>query len=182
LPAAADAIAGQLAHPALASWAEIGAKGSLRAGTALAQPQPMYPRLEKEEARKPMTEPKAKPKPETPEPKEATSTDPIGIEQFAQVQLKVARVVEAEPVENSDKLLKLQIVIGSERRQIVAGIRKSYTPEDLIGRQIVVVANLKPATLRGVESQGMVLAAVDESGEAILLQPDREAPEGALVR
>jgi methionyl-tRNA synthetase len=73
-------------------------------------------------------------------------------------------------------------VIGTEQRQIVAGIRKNYSPEDLIGRQVVVMANLKPAKLRGVESQGMLLAAVDEDGGAILLQPDRETPEGALVR
>ena len=98
------------------------------------------------------------------------------------MKLRIARVLEAEPLEGSDKLMKLQIVIGTEKRQIVAGIRKVYSPEDLIGRQIVVVANLKPAKLRGAESQGMVLAAVDESGDAILLQPEKEAPEGALVR
>ena len=91
-------------------------------------------------------------------------------------------MLEAEPVEGSDKLLKLQIVVGEERRQIVAGIRANYTPEDLIGRQVVVVANLKPAKLRGVESQGMLLAATDENGGAILLQPDKEAPEGTEVR
>jgi len=85
-------------------------------------------------------------------------------------------------VEGADKLLKLQVVIGEERRQIVAGIRKGYSPLDLIGRQVIVVANLKPAKLRGIESQGMLLAAVDADGQAILLQPDREAPEGATVR
>ena len=78
--------------------------------------------------------------------------------------------------------MKLQILIGDEKRQLVAGIRKDYEVADLIGRQIVVVANLKPAKLRGVESQGMLLAAVSEDGGAILLQPDREAPEGAKVR
>ncbi len=85
-------------------------------------------------------------------------------------------------MEGADKLLKLQVVIGSERRQIVAGIRANYNPVDLIGRQVVVVANLKPAKLRGVESQGMLLAAVDENNGAILLQPEKEAPEGAKVR
>ena len=113
---------------------------------------------------------------------EETATNIIGIEEFAKVQLKVGRVLEAEPVEGSDKLLKLQVVIGAEKRQIVAGIKANYTPEDLIGRQVVVVVNLKPAKLRGVESQGMLLAATDENGGAILLQPDREAPEGTQVR
>jgi methionyl-tRNA synthetase len=127
-------------------------------------------------------EPEQKP----PAPKQAkmeeSTTNIIGIEDFAKVQLKVGRVLEAEFVEGSDKLLKLQVVIGAEKRQIVAGIRANYTPEDLIGRQVVVVVNLKPAKLRGVESQGMLLAATDENGGAILLQPDREAPEGTNVR
>jgi len=91
-------------------------------------------------------------------------------------------LIEAEPLEGSDKLLKLQVTIGDEKRQIVAGIRKDYDPLDLIGRQIIVVANLKPAKLRGVESQGMLLAASKEDGGAILLQPESEAPEGGRVK
>ena len=106
----------------------------------------------------------------------------ITIEDFAKVKLKVARIFEAEPLEGSDKLMRLQVTIGEERRQIIAGIRKDYSPEDLIGRQIIVVANLKPAKLRGAESQGMLLAATSEDGGAILLQPDREAPEGTGVK
>ncbi len=98
------------------------------------------------------------------------------------MQLRVARVLEAEPIEGSDKLLKLQVVIGEEHRQIVAGIKANYEALDLIGRQVVIVYNLKPAKLRGVESQGMLLAATDETGGAILLQPDRETPEGAKVK
>jgi methionyl-tRNA synthetase len=78
--------------------------------------------------------------------------------------------------------LKLQVMIGEEKRQIVAGMKTSYAPEDMVGMQVVVVANLKPAKLRGTESQGMLLAAVDPSGGAILLTPEKEAPEGAQVR
>ena len=106
----------------------------------------------------------------------------IDIEEFAKVQLRVARVFEAEPLEGSDRLMRLQVIIGDERRQIVAGIRKNYGPEDLIGRQLVVCTNLKSVKLRGVESQGMVLAAIDGDGGAILLQPDRDAPEGARIK
>ena len=98
------------------------------------------------------------------------------------VDLRVARVVEAEPLEGSDKLLKLQLDVAGEKRQVVAGIKANYDPVDLIGRQVVVVFNLKPAKLRGAESQGMLLAAVDAEGGAILLQPEKEAPEGAKVR
>jgi methionyl-tRNA synthetase len=176
-PFTADEIAAQLSSPPLMLWDEIGAPGSLKPGTALGQPKPIFPRLEIAKAAPKAKEPKPvqekKPEPPTPE---------ITIEDFLKVELRVARVLEAEPVDGADKLLKLQVVIGEEKRQIVAGIRKGYGPLDLIGRQIVVVFNLKPATLRGIESQGMLLAAVDETGSPIILQPEKETPEGARVR
>ncbi len=187
MPHAADAVAAQLGLPPLTRWSEIGEEASLPAGHALGQPLPLFPRLE---IAKPVPAPKPakEPKPEKPKMAETTpapSAAPEGIitiADFQKVQFRVGRVLEAEPIEGSDKLLKLQIVIGEERRQIVAGIRQNYTPEDLIGRQVVVVFNLKPAKLRGVESQGMLLAATDANGGAILLQPDKEAPEGTEVR
>jgi methionyl-tRNA synthetase len=85
----------------------------------------------------------------------------ITIDDFAKIQLKTAKVLSAERVPKSEKLLKLQVSIGSEQRQIVAGIGKKYEPEALVGKTIVIVANLKPAKLMGIESQGMVLAAGD---------------------
>lgn len=85
----------------------------------------------------------------------------ITIDEFMKVQLKTAKVITAERVPKSEKLLKLQVSLGSEQRQIVAGIGKKYEPEALIGKTIVIVANLKPAKLMGIESQGMVLAAGD---------------------
>ena len=184
MPHVADAIAGQLGLEPLTDWNAIGTVASLPSRTKLGHPEPIFPRMEIVKA--PQPAPKPKPAPQPPAPKqekmEENATNIIGIEDFAKVQLKVGRVLEAEPVEGSDKLLKLQVVIGTEKRQIVAGIKANYTPEDLIGRQVVVVVNLKPAKLRGVESQGMLLAATDENGGAILLQPDREAPEGTQVR
>jgi len=180
MPSAAVAIAKQLGHEPITSWAQIGAADSLIAGTTLGQPEPMFPRLDlAKEEQKPKVEKQTVAK----ETKAVVEIpEEITIDQFAKIQLRVARIFEAEPLEGSDKLMKLQVVIGSDRRQIIAGIRKMYSPEDLIGRQIVVVANLKAAKLRGADSQGMVLAAVDENGDAILLQPEKEAPEGAIVR
>ena len=105
----------------------------------------------------------------------------ISIDDFMGVELKVARVVAAEEIPKSSKLVKLTVDLGDEERTIVAGIRKSYAPEQLVGRQIVVVANLQPATLMGVESQGMVLAA-SLDGEAVLVHPEREVPPGTRVR
>lgn len=183
MPVVADKIASQLGLAGNTDWAKIGTAESLPAGTVVASPAPIFPRLETKPAAAPEKPKKEKPvTPETPAPVPAPATDLIGIEDFAKVQLRVARIVEAEPVEGADKLLKLQVMIGEEKRQVVAGIRKNYSPEDLIGRQIVVVYNLKPAKLRGIESQGMLLAAVDADNGAILLQPEKEAPEGAKVR
>lgn len=105
----------------------------------------------------------------------------IPIDLFAKVDLRIATVLQVEPHPNADRLLKLQIDLGSERRQLVAGIASHYRPEDLIGKQIVVVANLKPAKLRGELSQGMLLAASDADGVAILT-PERAMAPGSQVR
>jgi methionine--tRNA ligase beta chain len=104
----------------------------------------------------------------------------ITIDQFRNVELKIATIKSAEPHPNADKLMVLQIDLGTEQRQILAGIRNHYTPEELIGRQIVVVANLEPAKLRGLESQGMLLAASDE-GRIIILSPEKTVQSGAKV-
>jgi methionyl-tRNA synthetase len=185
MPTVADTIAGQLGLDGLTDWNTIGTSASLPSGTKVESPQPIFPRLDIAKApakpEKPVQVPKSEPQPK-PMEENANTVNLITIDDFAKVQLRVGRVLEAEPAEGSDKLLKLQVVIGEERRQIVAGIRKNYTPEDLIGRQVVVVYNLKPAKLRGIESQGMLLAATDADGGAILLQPDKEAPEGTQVR
>ncbi|MBI3057863.1 MAG: methionine--tRNA ligase subunit beta [Deltaproteobacteria bacterium] len=104
----------------------------------------------------------------------------ISIDEFRRIELKVATIKKAEPHPNADKLLVLQIDLGSEERQIVAGIRGHYAPEELIGKQVVVVANLETARLRGLESQGMVLAASD--GErVVILTPEKEIHPGAKV-
>jgi methionyl-tRNA synthetase len=119
---------------------------------------------------------------QTPEPPIGTSKAPrIGIEEFQKVQLKIAKVLEAERVPKSSKLLKLQVDLGTEQRQIVAGIGKKYAPEELVGKTIVVVANLKPAKLMGIESQGMVLAA-GENDVLGLLGVSEDIPVGTKVK
>jgi methionine--tRNA ligase beta chain len=104
----------------------------------------------------------------------------ISIEEFRKVELKVATIKGAEAHPNADKLVVLQVDLGSEQRQICAGIRNHYTPEELIGKQIIVVANLETAKLRGLESQGMLLAASDE-GRVIILTPDKPVQSGSQV-
>lgn len=108
--------------------------------------------------------------------------DLIPYEHFAKLDLRVARVLDARPHPNADKLLLLQIEVEGEPKQIVAGIRQHYAPEQLIGRKIVVVNNLEPAMLRGETSQGMLLAATS-GDKVVLLQPDDpECQTGAKVK
>jgi len=107
-------------------------------------------------------------------------SDQITIDDFKKVELRVAVVKSVEPHPNADKLLVLKVDMGGAERQLVAGIRGHYEPQALVGRRIIVVANLQPAVLRGVESQGMLLAARD--GEKImLLTTDQEAAAGSGV-
>lgn len=120
--------------------------------------------------------------PETQEKKEEAPEDDglITIDDFAKVELKVAKVLECEKVEKSDKLLKLLLLVGDEKRQVVSGIAKTYKPEDLIGKHVILVANLKPVKLRGIESNGMILAAT--KGDTLtLLTPMAEIESGADV-
>jgi methionine--tRNA ligase beta chain len=106
----------------------------------------------------------------------------ITIDQFRTIELRVGTVRAAEPHPNADRLLVLRVDLGGgEERQLVAGIRAHYDPSVLIGRQVVVVANLEPAMLRGIESQGMVLAASDGT-TTVLLRPDEAIATGAVVR
>ncbi|OGX41439.1 MAG: methionine--tRNA ligase subunit beta [Omnitrophica WOR_2 bacterium RIFCSPHIGHO2_02_FULL_68_15] len=105
----------------------------------------------------------------------------ITIEQFRQMELKVATITQAEAHPNADRLLVLTVDVGGAAKQVVAGIRGQYEPSALIGKSVIVVDNLEPATIRGVQSQGMVLAA---SGADIMsvLTPDRPVPSGSPVR
>jgi len=105
----------------------------------------------------------------------------ITFDDFKKVELKIARITEAEEVAGAEKLLKLQIDLGSEKRQIVAGIKKSYQAKDLIGREIVVVVNLEPRMVMGIESNGMLLAASDDTGP-VLLKPDKDVPPGSGIK
>ena len=105
----------------------------------------------------------------------------ITFDDFKKVDLKIARITEAEEVAGAEKLLKLQIDLGGEKRQIVAGIKKSYQARDLIGREIVVVANLEPRMVMGIESNGMLLAASDDTGP-VLLGPDKDVLPGSGIK
>jgi len=114
------------------------------------------------------------------EPKPAITYD-----DFTKLDIRVAKVVEVSEHPNADKLLCIKIDLGGETRQIVAGVKEYYAPEALVGKQIAVVTNLQPRKVRGIESNGMLLAAVDSEGgkmrDVVVLSPDREVPNGSPV-
>ncbi len=146
--------------------------GVLSPGAEVRKVKALFPRIEVKK--------KAEPEKKAPEPPEAEGVARIGFEEFTKVDLRTARILEAERVEGADKLLRLQIEIGSEKRQIVAGIAQHYSPEELPGKSIVVVANLKAARIRGIESNGMLLAAT-QGKKLRLITVDGEFPTGARV-
>ena len=113
---------------------------------------------------------------------EGAKSATINIDEFSKVDLRVARIVSAEQVEGADKLLKLQLDIGGETRQVFAGIKSAYDPAKLVGRLTVMVANLQPRKMRFGESQGMVLAASGEGPGIFLLSPDEGAQPGMKVK
>jgi methionyl-tRNA synthetase len=174
--------------------------GQLHLGTKLGEVQPVFPRADKssvermqkmEEQGRPASTAVAEAKPDTveaPPPavvakaSAATPDGKIGIDDFAKVELRVGLVKVAEKVKNADKLLRLEVDIGSEVRQIVAGIAEAYAPETLVGRKVVIVANLAPRKLRGLESNGMIVAASLEGGQPVLAGFLEEVPVGARLK
>ena len=149
--------------------------GVLLPGTQMENPGVLFPRVVVEEAAEQKPAKKKKPAPKKKE------VPLISFDEFMKVQLKTAVVLEAERIEGTDKLLRLQIDVGGEQRQLVAGIAQSYDPKDVVGQTVIVVANLKPAKIRGVESNGMLLAATADSGLKLVTVAG-EVTSGAVVR
>ena len=144
--------------------------GGLPSGLPIHKPSPLFPKKD------------APPKKETAkDPEPVNESNLITIDKVKETDLRVCQIVGAETVEDADRLLKLRVDLGREQRQVIAGIAQSYEPEDLIGKQVVLVANLKPAKIRGLESQGMLLAAVSKKNLS-LITLDKSIPNGAKVQ
>jgi methionyl-tRNA synthetase len=175
--------------------------GQLQLGTKLGEVSPVFPRADKsavermqqmeDQQRSPVLEPVKESSTLEPSltvvPPQSANAPPasdgkITIDDFAKVELRVGMVKIAERVPKSDKLLRLEIDIGSEVRQVVAGIAEAYAPETLVGRKVVIVANLAPRKLRGLESNGMVVAASIEGGKPVLASFLEEVPIGARLK
>lgn len=177
----------------LTAWESIRTYGQIPAGTTVVKGDPIFPRLDsKEEVAyiveamggvltvTPESTPTTTPS-STPIEVEESQAPEISIDDFAKVELRVAQVISAEPVKKADKLLKLQLDLGTEQRQVVSGIAKFYTPEELVGRKVICVTNLKPVKLRGEESKGMILAASHGDQLTLATVPDG-MPNGAIVK
>ncbi|ETT59331.1 methionyl-tRNA synthetase [Paenibacillus sp. FSL R7-277] len=181
----------------LTTWESGRSFGLIPAGTKLVKGDPIFPRLDVAQEVAYIAEAMGAGKPAaaeaapaavavTPEaaaadPEEEEHKEEIGIDDFAKAELRVAQVIACEPVKKADKLLKLQLDLGYEQRQVVSGIAKFYTPEELVGRKVICIVNLKPVKLRGELSQGMILAASKGEQLTIATVPD-SMPNGAIVK
>ncbi len=180
LPFTSEKIRNMLGLRGKPAWPEAG-KMALQAGQPVDKPRILFHKLEDDvigqEIEKLQSALKGNEEDEQADPE---SANVINIDDFGKVDLRVAEVLGAEPVKKTDRLLKLRLKVGNEERQIVAGIAQHYKADELTGKKIILVANLEPVTLRGIESQGMLLAA--RSGEALsLLTIDKEIPSGAKI-
>jgi len=170
-------------HATEAPWDSAGEWGIVQPGYVIKRGKPLFPRIDPETL---VQEEEAREKDEevctgeAAQPKAEISAPEISIDEFGKVDLRVARVLECEKVQGADRLLKLKVKIGEETRQLVAGIALHYSPEEMLGKEIIVVYNLRPAVLRGIESQGMLLAAKDGERLAVLTV-DREVKDGSRV-
>ncbi|MEC0124201.1 methionine--tRNA ligase [Paenibacillus pabuli] len=181
----------------LTAWDSAKQWGVIPAGNALQKGDPIFPRLDAEQEIAYIAEAmtggkKAEAQPESTQADAGASAaiepitapegkEEIGIDDFAKVELRVAQVIACEPVKKADKLLKLQLDLGYEQRQVVSGIAKFYSPEDMVGRKVICVTNLKPVKLRGELSQGMILAASHGDQLTLATVPDN-MPNGAQVK
>ncbi len=185
-----------IADPALKSWDSLGRFGSIPAGTAVHKGEALFPRIDvmkelevlaggKEAAKEEKKAAKAEQKQEKKAEKKHEEPEypaEIAIDDFFKCKIQVARVKACEKVEKSSKLLKFTLSLGKDgERTVVSGIQKWYEPETLVGRQVAVITNLKTAKLAGIESQGMILSAMDENGNLRLMSVEEGVEDGAII-
>ncbi|TXR99443.1 methionine--tRNA ligase [Bacillus sp. SH7-1] len=164
------------------SWESLSTIGCIPAGTKVEKGNPIFPRLEMEVEVEYIKEQMKSSAPKVEEKKEEEpKAEEITIDDFFKVELRVAEVLSAEPVKKADKLLKIQLDLGTEKRQVVSGIAKFYSPEELKGKKVICVTNLKPVKLRGELSQGMILAG-EENGVLSLASIDQNLPNGTKIK
>ncbi len=178
LPETAEKIFGQL-NTDVTAYESVASFGGLVAGAALGEASVLFARVDEAAFLQKLESRRAAAAPAEPEVIEPEHEKEIGIDAFGAVELRSAKIIACERIPKAKKLLKLQVDLGYEKRQVVSGIAKFYEPEELIGKKVVIVANLAPATLCGVESRGMLLASGEEQVRVIFLDP--ETPLGERI-
>ncbi|WP_164670609.1 methionine--tRNA ligase [Virgibacillus doumboii] len=171
-------------NDSLKEWDSLNTDGEVKAGTKVQKGDPIFPRLDVEKEvqtikammQKPAQEEKKAAK-KVPEQKEEVIFD-----DFMKLDMRVAEVLKAEPMKKADKLLKLHLDVGTDKRQVVSGIAEHYKPEDLVGKKVICVTNLKPVKLRGEMSEGMVLSGEDADGKLSLASVEQSLPNGSIVK
>jgi methionyl-tRNA synthetase len=170
-------------------WENAGKLNLLSVGYSLRPPELLFRKIEDEEITYQIEKLKSGIQNTISEKKEAANSKPpaltskpaIEFDDFAKLELKAATVVSCEKVAKADKLLKLEVDLGTEKRTIVSGIALHYTPEEMVGKQVIVVTNLAPRKMKGIESQGMILTAEDKDGKLQLLKPENIVSPGSNV-
>lgn len=173
-----------VADDSLKSWDSVCSDGLIMEGTSVKRGDPIFPRLDVEKEvetikammQKPAQD-KEEVKKESPEQKES-----IEFDEFMNVDMRVAEVLKADPVKKTDKLIKMQLDVGTDKRQVVSGIAEHYKPEELVGKKVICVTNLKAVKLRGEKSEGMILCGEDEDGKLVLASVEQSLPNGSVVK
>ncbi len=160
-------------------WNSARAFGVIAEGTSIVKKRSNFPRLDVEKEVKIIKDMMKQPEPEK---KNTAKTNEVTYDDFMKLDLKVAEVVRAEKMENADKLLRLQLDLGEEKRQVISGIAKFYTPEEMVGKKVICVTNLKPVKLRGELSEGMILSGEDKDGKLSLATVESDLPNGSVVK
>lgn len=166
----------------LRQWDSIYQDGQIPAGTKVQKGKPLFPRLDVEKEVETIKNMMKKPPEEPKKKKSDNKKAEIVFDDFMKLDLRVAEVVHAEKMKNADKLLRLQLDVGTDKRQVISGIAEYYKPEDLVGKKVICVTNLKPVKLRGELSEGMVLSGEDENGNLALASVAGDLPNGSVVK
>lgn len=168
---------------ALKTWPSLSEFGAITEGTSVQKDEPIFPRLDAEEETQIIKDMMKKPEPkkEEKQPKKP-EVEEVTIDDFTKLDFRVAEIKKAEKVKKADKLLKIQLDLGYEERQVVSGIAEHYSVEELEGRKVICISNLKPVKLRGELSQGMILAGEDENGKLALASIDQSMTNGTKVK
>jgi methionyl-tRNA synthetase len=172
---------GEPVKPADVRWEDLDF-GGFGPGRKVGMPQALFPRVALKDFLGDEAAPPAPGGRQEPKTKENTEMDTISYDEFKKMDLRVAQILAAERVPGATKILKIKIDLGTEQRQMVAGIAETYAPEDLAGKKLIVIVNLKPAVIRGIESQAMLLAAITADNKALIPFFDRDIPPGAVVK